>query len=210
MIRTWPAAMAFVALILAGAVPGILTDRWGVGGRPAELAARLAHVPAIVGEWEGRSRDATPREVEASGCAGMIHRNFTHRGTGQGIALSLMCGRPGPVSVHTPEVCFGNTGFTEVGSVDRVEVAGGKLWVRQFRKAAAVPVTLRVYYGWCGGGSWEAPENPRIHLARRPAVAKIYVVRELARADEPLNTDPALDFLKDAAEPFRLALFPEP
>ncbi len=210
MIRTWPAVIAFVALVLAGVVPGILTGRWGVGGRPAELAGRLALVPSVVGEWEGRSLDAAPRELEATGATGLIQREFTHRGTGQRVAVSLLCGRPGPLAVHTPEVCYDGSGFKEVGSAVRTKVPGGEVRVRQFHKAAAVPVTLRVIYGWSAGGSWEAPENPRLHFAGRPALAKLYVVREMGRADEPLAGDPALDFLKVAAEPFRLALFPGP
>src|SRR4051812_11962765 len=102
MIRTWPAVVAVAALVLAGVVPGVLTGRWAAGGRPAELADRLALAPAAVGDWEGQSREAAPREAEAGGVAGLIHRDFTHRRTGRAVSVSLVCGRPGPVSVHTP------------------------------------------------------------------------------------------------------------
>ena len=86
---------------------------------------------------------------------------------------------------------------------------GNQLWVRRFEKLSGVPVNLRLLYGWSSAGSWQAPDYPRWKFAGGPLLFKMYVARELARQDEPIEGDPAIDFLRALAPPLRAALFPE-
>ena len=65
------------------------------------------------------------------------------------VGVLLLCGRPGPVSVHTPDLCFPGAGFQEAGEPTRCPIPGSpgdRFWVRHFRKAAAVPVHFRPFH----------------------------------------------------------------
>jgi hypothetical protein len=141
----------------------------------------------------------------------MVHRRYVHRRTGQAVDLLLVCGRAGPTSVHTPDVCYRGSGYDEVGEATRYAApGGGAFWVRRFQKPGPAPAPLRVIYGWNATGAWEAPDSPRTAFAGRAALYKLYVIREMARTDEPLEEDPAVDFLRAALPPLGAALFPAP
>lgn len=210
MLRALPSLTVFAAVLTAGVVPGLWTGRWTESTSLEEAAARLAQVPPTVGEWDGRDLPVNPREQAAAQASGYLSRRYVHRRTGAVVSLALLCGRPGPISVHTPDICYAGSGYEEVGAPTRCAIPdspGDHLWARQFRKAAAVPVQhLRVLYGWSAAGAWEAPDNPRLTFARRPALYKLYAIRELAGPGEALDDDPALDLLRALAPPLRAAL----
>jgi hypothetical protein len=122
-----------------------------------------------------------------------------------------LCGRSGPVSVHTPDVCYAGAGYEEVGSVTRREIpdlTGDRFWYRRFQKSGPTPIKLGITYAWTASGPWEAPENPRLALARHPVLFKVYVIRPLAGPNEPPDADPTIDFLRALTPPLRAALFP--
>ncbi len=211
MSRALPIVTAFAGVLVAGVVPGLWAGRWTGSASVEEAAARLAAVPAAVGDWAGRDQEVNPRERQVAQVAGFLSRRYVHARTGGAVSVALLCGRPGPVSVHTPEVCYLGAGFEEVGAPAVVDVPGSpgdRLKVRRFQKVGGAPVYLRVFYGWSATGPWQAPDNPRLTFARHPALYKLYVVRELAKPDEPLDGDPALDFLRGLMPELRGALFP--
>ncbi|HEY1380608.1 MAG TPA: exosortase-associated EpsI family protein [Gemmataceae bacterium] len=213
MSRVLPIVTVFAGVLVAGLVPGLWAGRWTASAAVDDAAARLAAVPATVGDWAGRDQEVNPREREVAQVAGFLSRRYVHARTGQAVSVVLLCGRPGPVSLHTPEVCYLGAGFEEIGTRSPVDVPGSpgdRLWTRRFRKTAAAPAYLRVLYGWSATGPWEAPDEnpPRLTFARKPALYKLYVVRELARPDEPLDGDPALDFVRGLLPELRGVLFP--
>src|SRR5262249_38370793 len=84
-----------------------------------------------------------------------------------------------------------------------------EFWVRRFAKnESAVPVNLRILYGWSAAGTWEAADNPRLAFARHPFLYKLYVVPELPQAEEPLEEDPSLEFLQSLLPELERCLFP--
>jgi len=176
-----------------------------------DMAARLALVPLTVGEWEGRDLEVNPRELRLAEAVGSLRRSYVHRHSGATVMLVAVCGRPGPISVHTPEVCFPGAGFEELGSVSRREVAGlsgDRFWYRRFQKTGPTPALLGVTYAWMATESWEAPDNPRVSLARHQALLKVYITRPLADSKESPAGDPTSDFILALTPPLRAALFP--
>jgi len=177
----------------------------------ADTAARLAMIPMTVGDWEGRELEVNPREQQLAEAVGFIQRRYVHRHSGASVTLMAVCGRPGPISVHTPEVCYAGAGYEEKGTVTRREIDGldgDSFWYRRFQKSGPTPITLGITYAWTGTGPWEAPVNPRLSLARHPVLLKIYVIRPIADPKDPPDADPTSDFLRALTPPLRAALFP--
>src|SRR5437667_1491190 len=102
MRRIFPVVAALVGVVGAGVVHGFWTDRWIVSGAAAAVPGLLQQVPVTLGEWDGEPLDMNaqpPREV-----SGHLYRRYRHRRTGEVITLALVGGRPGPVSIHSPDV----------------------------------------------------------------------------------------------------------
>ena len=102
--------------------------------------------------------------------------------------MLLVCGRPGPVAVHTPEVCYPGAGF-ELAQDRPAKVVvqpGSGYPPAVFRSAlfrqqeALTPASLRIYWSWNSIGNWAVPEYPRFAFAGRPYLYKLYVIFELA------------------------------
>src|SRR5262249_509089 len=134
-----------------------------------------------------------------------------HR-TGTIISVNLVCGRPGPVSIHTPDVCYGASGFTVADPIKFQPKSGFECWTAEaVQKKATEQTRLRLFWTWNAGGKWQASgrsdavpgflarllglDSPRIAFASYPVLYKLYLARELAVAGEPLDSDPCVEFL---------------
>jgi hypothetical protein len=191
-----------IALLAAfGVIEGLWTNRWSPSQEAGQADAQLARVPKIVGEWVGRDQELDPRMVARAEMAGYLLRQYVHRKTGQAITMVLVCGRPGPTAVHTPDICFKGAGYGLAAPPHRYTVSAGEagpsanLWVARFDKNDAIPAPVRVYWAWSATGAWEAPDYPRLHFSGHAALYKLYVVRQLPKVDERLADDPSKDFL---------------
>jgi hypothetical protein len=72
-----------------------------------------------------------------------------------------------------------------------------EFWTARLRKEnTAVPQYLRLFWSWCAAGEWKAPASPRVTFAGQPVLYKLYVVRPAGAADEPLDDDPCVAFLR--------------
>ena len=186
MIRWIFAATASVALVGAGLVHGYWTDRWSASAEVSEAVERLASVPMRFGDWEGEDLEVKPGQVGA-GVAGTLQRRFVHRPSGQAVVIALVNGRPGPVGTHTPEVCYGASGYN-VGDKKAValDAAGpGKFWTAlALKQKQTHEERLRLYWAWNGGDGWAASKDPRGEFARfrYPVLHKLYVLRDLTAA----------------------------
>jgi hypothetical protein len=197
MIRYLPVLAAFAAIGAAGVVHGLWTDRWS---NPAELALRLDQVSMSLGDWQGK-----PREFDSSvlgPIAGCLTRHYVNQRTGATVTVSLVCGRPGPVAIHTPDVCYVASGFAEENSTRFSPPLGSAFPTAEFktsqfvRTRAADQTALRVIWSWNAGGVWTVSDTPRFAFAREPVLYKLHLVRELASANEPLDSDPCVEFLQ--------------
>jgi hypothetical protein len=205
-------------LLISGLVHGLWTDRWVVSRAVEDGVARLENLPLSVGDWRGAVREA-PQEEEIKGTVYADYRayQFVNRRKGQVVNVLLVCGRPGPVAVHTPDVCLLGAGYQMTTGPEPFTLANGgqqeaALRTATFRKEGAIAGgELRIFWTWNATGSWQAPENPRWSFARAKTLYKLYVIRE-ARAKEAgrAEQDSAVDFLKSYLMELNRALFPAP
>ncbi|HZV03982.1 MAG TPA: exosortase-associated EpsI family protein [Gemmataceae bacterium] len=207
MKRWFAALIGSAALIACGIVHGYWTDRWSPPVETAQAAERLSAIPLELGEWDGEVLAVKDGEAGA-GVAGFIRRRYVHRKTGATVSLFLVCGRPGPVSIHTPDVCYGASGFTFSTRGQYESGSGDSMWKADAVLTKATEETrLRVYWGWSDGSSWMAADDPRVQFARRPVLHKLYVQRELSEASDASRNEPCEEFLQTLLPALRKALF---
>jgi len=195
-------ALAFAVLVTAsGVLHGLHTDRWKPSGGVAEAAQRLPLVPARVGEWRCEDQTLDAEAAARAGIKGHIYRTYRNERTGATVTLLIVCGRPGPISVHTPDICYEGAGYEPMGSpaLRQFQFADGRtqpFWSLRFRKPGVTAGQLEVLWAWNGGAGWIAPDNPRIATARYRALYKLYISREIPPATRPeKGADPASEFL---------------
>lgn len=207
-MKRWIAALVgSAALVACGIVHGYWTDRWAPPVETTQAAERLDAIPLEMGEWEGEALEVKPGEAGA-GVARCIRRRYVHRKSGATISLFLVCGRSGPVSIHTPDVCYGASGFT-INTSGRYETdSGDSMWKTEATRTSATEETrLRLYWGWSDGSAWTAASDPRVQFARRPVLHKLYVVRELSGWNESNRGEPCEEFLQTLLPVLQRVLF---
>src|SRR6266851_187735 len=197
MLRALPAVIACIAVIACGIVHGFWTDRWQKPVETAEAATRLEQIPTEIGEWVAERIEADPRQIGE--VAGSMQRRYKKRGTsGPHVSIALVCGRPGPVSIHTPQACYTANGY-DVGTPRLIKAPGNKgaFWTADAVKKKATDETrLRLYWGWNAGDNWAAPDDARMQFTGHCQVLhKLYVLRELGNASEPADDDPCVEFM---------------
>ncbi len=197
MLRILPAATAVLAVITAGIVHGFWTDRWQLAEAVADAVARLDDVPRAVGDWQGGPLETAP--TNDPGIPGQLYLRYVNRKTGDAVSIALVCGRVGPVSIHTPDVCYKASGYA-VARHAPFEVKFGNELARFYtteaaKEHAADPTRLRIFWSWYAGGRWEVSDNPRFDFARLPVLFKFYAIREVTPGT-PLEADPCVDFLR--------------
>lgn len=210
-----PLAAVFL-VIGAGYLQGRLSGRWSSGGELDDAVARMNRVPMTIGDWEGSDQRFDARTKSQAELAGGLMRSYRNRRSGAAVTLLLVCGRPGPISVHTPDVCFQGAGYVLLGAPtpvdgppDRASSAQpSRFFSARFRRPTAIATDpLRVLWAWNGGAGWEAPENPRLVFAGRQALFKLYAVgAAVSPGAEPAPDEPCLVFLRELLP----ALQPDP
>lgn len=190
MKRTLPyfaLGVAAVLTIVSGAVHGRLSNRWGTPADIPAVADLLTRVPAEFGPWQKESDTRLDARVEEMlECAGYVNRTYRHSTTQERVHVAILLGPPGPIAVHTPEICYSSQDYTITekphpvtieprGQAATPTAAGSAhtLWATTFRSNALDGAALRVYHGWSDGGPWSAPEQPRYTMAGSPYLYKI-------------------------------------
>jgi len=182
----WIFVFAASYLVLAlgyGVVHGRYTGRWVPLPSLENYTQRLPNVPMRAGEWAATDLPLDEEELSRSGIHGHLYRQYRSRKTGESLSLLIVCGRPGPISVHTPDICYRDAGYTAVGEAEkrtiRFENRTAEFWRLRFRPPGrATGRELEIYWAWASDKGFVAPDNPRIAFAGQPALYKVYVVRE--------------------------------
>ena len=214
MKRYLPVLVATMMVLGTGLLHAHWSGRWSSSQGLAASAAKLTKVPMIVGDWEGRTVEIDRRQLERGGIVGCLSRRYTDRRTGAGVTILVVCGRPGPISVHTPEVCYGGGGYETISPRVKASVmpdgAAGpaEFWRVELQKTdSAVPDALEIYYAWNSGGRWLAPTgDPRFTFARSPALYKLYVIRQSNKSGDRPMADASTAFLRILLPKLRQAL----
>jgi hypothetical protein len=176
-------------------------------------AARVADVPRVVGDWRGRDEEVDEAAFAMAGAKSYWTRSYVNERTKDAVLVILMCGRPGRMAVHTPEVCYGGAGYElreEPSVVDVKDLAGSQWWHAIFSKKTTAPQRLRLFWAWNSQGNWHASAAPRWQFRGEPFLYKLYVSRDTTKqpALSP-QADPALDFLRVFVPALQRSLFPE-
>ncbi len=199
--RLLPAVAGLAIIVAAGAANGVLTSRWTKSRAIEDGAARLGRVPAVVGDWEGKDVPLDRRAIEVAEIDGYLMRRYKDRRSGLSVDVLVVCGRPGPIAVHSPEVCYGGAGYDVESPAARLKLGTDEAWAIDMAKPGPVTADrLHILYCWGSGGAWEAADAPRVRFAGSPALYKVYILATPATPDGPRD---------DAVERFARQFLPE-
>jgi len=135
-------------------------------------------------------------------CTGYFVRNYQNQATGDLVSVTLLLGPPGPISVHTPEICFPSKNYQVLGKREQVAISGAdgeddQFWALSYKANNLRGDTLRVYYAWSTGGRWSASGDPRFKFAGQPYLYKIQLSSPLPPGADLESDDPCRKFLQD-------------
>jgi hypothetical protein len=162
-----------------------------------EAAARVPQVPTVVGDWHGQDEPTDDRSFQQTGARAYWMRQYVNQKTRASVLAILMCGRPGKMAVHTPEVCYSGAGYVLQGQPAAIGIKNdrgeetGTFWTAEFKKKSG---QLRLCWGWNAHGTWEASTAPRWQYRGEPFLYKLYVSRE---ASGKADVEGAADFLQE-------------
>jgi len=183
--------LTFAAVILPGLAHGVWSCRWAWSNEPFASAEKLKHVPLFFADWDAKEIKIPTAQIKQSEVAGFLARRYTHRFTRNQIQVFLACGRPGPVSLHTPDICYAGAGYRMEGTQSKTTVKGNgssppaEFFTATFQKPNPTnPVKIKIYWSWSTNGAWQAPAYPRLTFARHPALYKLYVISPRTTSEE--------------------------
>ncbi len=214
--RVVPGFVALSIVIATAIVAGQQSNRWKTSHELDVAAARLERVPLVIGDWAGRAEPIDPRAMTAAEVDGFLMRRYESRRTGRNIGVLLVCGRPGPVAVHTPDVCYPGAGYEmaqpqpqrSVLSLGTGHADAEFFWAGFRRDGSITRDGLRVQWSWNATNKWSAPDNARLAFAGQPFLYKLYVISEMTGEDEPADVGAETDFLRQLLPELEKVLFP--
>jgi hypothetical protein len=192
------------ATLVVGVVQGRMTDRWGVRPDARHAADQLRpELPAECGSWKMREPPLTlqPEVIKILQNPAYLNRVYVHQQTGDEVKIFVLVGHPGPVSVHTPEVCYSSRDYTMSGDRQRasVKLSTGdthEFWELPLKPNGSVRGdAIRVFYGWSTGAKWEAAEHPRFGYGGLPHLYKLQMSVHTSPGSKAKGFDPGQDFL---------------
>lgn len=212
--RSLAAAIIVAAAITAAGAgyDGWIEHRWSAPVDARAAARRLRDVPERLGEWEVESTEALePSIVKMLQCSGYLNRIYRHRSTGERLHVAVLAGPAGPISVHTPDVCYSNRNYQLSGGAQRLQVRAAQqpdeaFWDVTLRHADGPADALEVVYAWNDGAGWQAPSQPRFALAGRPLLYKLQIARNV-RPGHANETETCRSFLAGLLPALDRALF---
>lgn len=207
----WMAVAILTAIGLSGVsgvVQGISSGRWGQRESVREAAERLNNIPSSFGAWELKDLQPLSKEVEAILESPVyLAGTYINRQTGELVGAVVLAGPPGPIAVHSPDICYSSAHY-EIRDQRDVSIGGphsaDKLWQLDLLARSVDATPLRVYYGWSAGEQWEAPSNPRVSFAGSSLLYKVQIAFD-PTSDHNDGRDLGQRFLADylqAIKPF--------
>jgi hypothetical protein len=190
-----------IGTLWGGIQSGHTANRWGDNEGLLRAAEQLRKPPAgRLGNWRLQREEPFSEDVvQMLQCPAHFCRTYLNDQTGETINVAVVVGPPGPISVHSPEVCYSSQDFKVTGGrtgtkiLDRNEKEHS-LWELKLQSSGANPMPLRVVFGWGTGGAWAASQNPRFDYAGLPYLYKIQLATAATDSSDENNT--YQDFLK--------------
>ena len=194
--------IATVVTLVSGLVHGRLADRW----RPntmLEAGTRLQSIPAEFGKWRLKSSEPMSElSRKMLECTGDVTRSYVNEETGELVQVMVIVGPWGPISVHTPDVCFSSRAYRRVEKAKRITIAdstgtNSDFWAETFVTSGLEARNLRAYWAWSTGGPWSAPNGTKAAFLGSSHLYKIQLATYLPPVLDPQAEDPVHRFLKD-------------
>jgi hypothetical protein len=211
MSARYCAFLAAVAILLTS---GVLYHSLAKDSAQLDAAAAcVALAPKVIGAWHAHDEATDERAFAQTGAKGYWMRQYVNQETKASVLVILMCGRPGKMAVHTPEVCYGGAGYElrdqpaacAVQNEHRTEAS--QFWTAQFTKKAG---RLRLYWAWNARGTWEAAAAPRWQFRGEPFLYKLYVSRDVSQQSAVApEADVTAEFLRRFVPELNRTLFPQ-
>jgi hypothetical protein len=195
-------AAPLTALVLIGGATIVLgrwTHRWDDASGLEHAAAAMKNLPDSFGSWtllEDLSKSEEELAVaEASGC---LFRRYRNRDTKEVVTVLMLCGRPGPISVHPPTACYRARGYRMSRGPMPASINSHGFRLAEFQNPASIAEDrVAILWGWSHDGDWSAPVNPRVEFAGQPFLNKLYVTWSRNRDERPLEESVPLGFLAE-------------
>lgn len=193
----------------AGLLHGQATNRWGAAPEIGPGTARLLELPEQIGGWQLEESFQPKKNVlQILQCENYLHRRYYHRETGDTAELCLILGSHGPLSVHSPEICYSGQGYEPMAEREKLVLSDGdEFWITSLRSRETPEDTIQVYFGWSTGAAWEASSWPRWTYRTTRYLYKSQLVCRPAPGSGRSAADVARGFLQDfapAAKPYLL------
>lgn len=208
------AATALAAF--SGAISGKLNGRWGTSEVLQTAGKKVESLPKQIGPWRfQRSYEFDQRALNMLQCENYVNANYVHDETGETVGVALIVGLYGPMSVHSPEICYPASGYQIIAAKEKRTIAGptggsanysstqsandreNAFWVTTFESKTLGEPPLHVYYAWSRGQIWEAADWPRFEFGGVPALYKLQVSSNYERNNETKEDNPCRRFLQD-------------
>jgi hypothetical protein len=209
MLRILPLIIG-VAVVAASAYDsGRTSGRWQKSDDVNIVAERLNQVPIQVGDWRAEERPVNAHQLEIAGVVGHVSRMYVNRKTGERVQVLLICGRPQPISVHTPDVCYTSAGYVQEKDLEKLSIGNDVFKVGKFVKGPPNPDSLRIAWAWSTDGDWKAPDSPRHAFGRGiSGLFKLYVLRSVGHDESASGKDSITDFLETMLPELKHCLAP--
>lgn len=201
MYRTILILLATGIILGAGYYQGKLVNRWGESQEMTKAMDRIKQLPESIGDWSSQSLELNAKQLQIAEVSSYVSRMYTNKKNGERVSILLIGGRPGPIAVHSPDVCYQGAGY-KMGNKTLQAIRGvhegrpPEFWVAKFTKEP-VPAPLHIMWAWSAGGLFIAPDTPRLMFYRDPFLYKLYIIREAKSLDAPLVDEAMQQFLKE-------------
>lgn len=187
----------------SGILQGRMSRRWGAEVVLAEAGTRLGQLPNQFGEWKLKENQPLGEYAErVLECSGYVNRVYVRETTGESVTVAVIVGPAGPISVHTPDICYSSRDHVALGNRQRASVADrseDQFWKIRFETTGLHKDQLEVYYAWNSGTGWNASDEPRLSFAGQPYLYKLQLATYLPPATSADETtarrDVAQEFL---------------
>jgi Protein of unknown function (DUF3485) len=206
-----PKFLALLGLGLAitvatGLVYGRASQRWGPAPDLAAAAKQLAGMPTEIGNWQVVNNIPMDDDaIRMLQCAGYVNRQYVNSQTGENVNVAITLGPSGPISVHTPEICYSSRDYTLLGDRKRFELPGSvdgqqSFWKVLFHPNNGTADSMAVCYAWTAGNRWEASDHPRFEFAGQTLLYKLQIASIGPEAAVSDKEGPCERFLSDLKE----------
>ena len=195
-------AIVACVTIVAGILHGNMTDRWGISDDGKKAGELIEQLPEKFGNWElqEEGREMSGEARKQLRCHGYAYGTYVNPKTGKSASIAFLLGPPGPIAVHTPEICFSSRDFKATGKRKpiTIETNGGeksRFWSLGFKSTRIDASDIQVVYAWNGGKGWTASKSPRWEYSGSPYLYKLQIV---CPANDPTSgQNPCEQFLKE-------------